>query len=95
MCFNTCFQFLNNITHFFTHFFIYTNFQKNENCYLNTRTKRALKFYMDFLSTSALSLLKTRELDFFLILFLIRVLDVGYTCVSEVQHRIIMKGMSD
>jgi len=39
---NTCFQFLNNITYIFTHFFTDTYLQKTENCCLNTRTKRAL-----------------------------------------------------
>ena len=45
-----------------------------------------------FLSTSAFSLLRTRELDFF---FNTRVLDVGCTHASKIQHRIMMKGMSD
>ena len=29
MCLNACFQFLNNITCIFTHFFTHVNFQKN------------------------------------------------------------------
>ena len=47
-----------------------------------------------FLSTSAFSLLRTQELDFFFF-FNTRVLDVGCTHASKIQHRIMMKGMSD
>ena len=40
MSLNICFRFLNNITRIFTHFFTHMYFQKNKNCYLNTRTKQ-------------------------------------------------------
>ena len=39
---NTCFQFSNNIIRIFTHFFPTHISKKIQNCYLNTRLKRAL-----------------------------------------------------
>lgn len=41
---NICFQFFNNITRIFTHFFIHI-FKKIKNCYLNTHTKRVLNTF--------------------------------------------------
>ena len=41
---NICFQFFNNITRIFIHFFTH-NFKKIKNCYLNTHTKRALNTF--------------------------------------------------
>ena len=57
MCLNTCFQFLNNITCISTYFFTHTNFQKNWNCYLNTRTKQAVILF----SFNAFSLFTTKK----------------------------------
>ena len=44
MCLNTCFQFLNNITRIFTHFFTYPYFQKIQTTLLKQHYQRAIIF---------------------------------------------------
>ena len=54
MCWNTCFQFLNNITCIFTFFLPTCILKKIKNCYLNTYTKRVHSYWPTWLASDSI-----------------------------------------